>query len=387
MLVNASNSPGEFFRQTINGLCPGTTYEFSAYVVNVLKPSAAGNKPNLSFIIETIDGAPLGSYQTGNIIETSTPEWNKYGLIFTTTASTSQVVLKIINNAPGGNGNDLALDDITFRPCGPTIQTGINGSDAPLLVCEGQSSTLMLSAKVSGGYTNPAYQWQMSDNSNQWVDIQGANSSTSQVFLGGSSLGEYKYRLAVAESINITTVGCRVLSSPMTVTVKPKPVVNAGPDKSTMAGKPVILDGQTGGNNVSFLWSPSTYLDDPRKLNPIATPLTDIIYTLQVIDGCNMTVSDEVFVKVYSQIVIPNGFTPNGDGLNDLWNIAGLKSYSEALIKIFNRYGQVIFSSRGYEKPWDGHYKGRILPPGMYYYIIDLQNAEKIFSGSITIIK
>ena len=387
MLVNASYSPGEFYKQTINDLCPSTTYEFAAYVVNVLQPRAAGIKPNLTFIIESVRGDVLGTYSTGDIIESNAPEWKKYGMVFTTTASISDVVLKIINNAPGGYGNDLALDDITFRACGPTIRANVNGSQTGVSICERQNSTVSLNAEVSPGYDNPAYQWQVSNNNTDWQDIPGANSKSAEVLISSASASRYQYRLAVAEAFNINSVKCRVLSNSIPVTLIPKPVADAGPDKSTMQAKPVQLEGKATGSNLSFLWTPASYLDDPTKLNPITTPRDDITYTLQVTDECNNTVSDDVFVKVYMEIIIPNTFTPNGDGVNDLWNIAGLKSYPEARMKIFNRYGAIIFTSEGYNKPWDGQFNGKIVSTGIYYYVIDLNYNDQLFSGVVMIIK
>jgi hypothetical protein len=128
-IYNASYTVGEFYRQTVSGLCGSTTYEFAAWMANILTSTAcssAGIDPNLTFRIASLSGTLLGSYSTGNIAESNTLTWKQYGFVFTTPASQTQVILKIINNAPGGCGNDLALDDITFRPCGPTISVNAN---------------------------------------------------------------------------------------------------------------------------------------------------------------------------------------------------------------------------------------------------------------------
>ena len=79
-------------------------------------------------------------------------------------------------------------------------------------------------------------------------------------------------------------------------------------------------------------------------------------------------------------------FSPNNDGINDVWNIVGLSSYTDCMVEIYNRYGQLMFQSNGYNKPWDGNYKGSSLPVGAYYYIIK----SKILGtkiGSVTILK
>jgi gliding motility-associated-like protein len=84
---------------------------------------------------------------------------------------------------------------------------------------------------------------------------------------------------------------------------------------------------------------------------------------------------------------IPNAFSPNGDGINDTWHIKYLESYPGATIEVFNRYGQRVFSSTGYDREWDGTADGKPLPVGTYYYIVNPKNNRKIFSGSVTIIK
>jgi gliding motility-associated-like protein len=92
-------------------------------------------------------------------------------------------------------------------------------------------------------------------------------------------------------------------------------------------------------------------------------------------------------VKVLKKVVVPNAFSPNGDGINDVWIIRNLPDYPDASVKIFDRYGQQVFVSKGYSKPWDGTMQGRPLPVGTYYYIIQLKAGEKPLQGSITIIR
>ena len=122
MLVNASFQPSAFYIDTVKGLCSNTTYEFAAWIANVLRPSACSPNPihpDLTFTLERTDGTILQSYNTKSILTQFVPTWQQFGFFFTTPANVSNVVLRIFNNAPGGCGNDLALDDITFRPCGP----------------------------------------------------------------------------------------------------------------------------------------------------------------------------------------------------------------------------------------------------------------------------
>jgi gliding motility-associated-like protein len=101
---------------------------------------------------------------------------------------------------------------------------------------------------------------------------------------------------------------------------------------------------------------------------------------------CGLSTSD-VFVWVYKKIVIPNTFSPNNDGINDVWNIEALFTYADCSVLIFDRYGQQVFKSTGYSKPWDGNYNGSKLPQGTYYYIINLKNGTPKLSGWVLLVK
>ncbi|WP_374948969.1 cadherin-like beta sandwich domain-containing protein [Mucilaginibacter sp.] len=85
------------------------------------------------------------------------------------------------------------------------------------------------------------------------------------------------------------------------------------------------------------------------------------------------------------KIFVPNTFTPNGDGINDTWNIGDVDAYPNTTIEVFNRQGQKVFNSLGYGVPWDGTYKGLLLPPGSYYYLI--KNNVNTMSGNLMIIR
>ena len=119
MIVNASYEPGDFYVDTVRGLCSNTTYEFASWVMNLLAPGsicfANGTVPNITFSIENVDGSVIATYNTGDIRATFDAQWQQFGFFFTN-SNNSDIVLRLKNNGPGGCGNDLALDDITFRP-------------------------------------------------------------------------------------------------------------------------------------------------------------------------------------------------------------------------------------------------------------------------------
>lgn len=100
-----------------------------------------------------------------------------------------------------------------------------------------------------------------------------------------------------------------------------------------------------------------------------------------------VTVSDSLGICNLKPLIIANTFTPNFDGINDVWNIPELASDPDCTVSIYNRYGQLIFQSHGYSKPWDGTMKGKPIPVGTYYYLITLSQSKKAFSGNITVLK
>ncbi|WP_344757823.1 beta-propeller fold lactonase family protein [Mucilaginibacter dorajii] len=86
-------------------------------------------------------------------------------------------------------------------------------------------------------------------------------------------------------------------------------------------------------------------------------------------------------------IIVPNAFSPNGDGQNDTWNISNIQNYPGNTVDVYNRYGERLYSSIGYGTPWDGRYNGIDLPFGTYYYIINPKNGSSVISGYVTIIR
>ncbi len=545
MIINASFTPGDFYVKRVDGLCDNTTYEFAAWIMNILRPFACNNAgilPNVTFNIETLSGSVLQTYQTGNIPMSDAPLWKQYGLFFTTPVATNSIVIRMTNNAPGGCGNDLVLDDITFRPCGPKIDVAIKNDSASVFVCEGDSPTFIFNSSVVPNLSNTAYQWQRStDLGVTWTDIAGAiNPIYTRLPIPG--LGVYKYRLAVTQGDYILIPACsRVLSEILTVsqvaipvagassngpvcegatlllkandasvyawtgplnfsssqpapeinnvsinyngkfylkivsaegcvntdstnvTILPGPVVNAGndadicegesvqlsgsssvsnyewqpaqnlsnnlilnpvaspvittlyilssdngackksdsvtvrvnitpvanagPDKVIIQGDAVTLNGSSNITSAPILWKPYVAISSTSELTPTVSPTVSTTYILKLTSttGCG-TSEDSTLVKVFARLFIPNAFTPNNDGINDTWKIETLGAYPSAVLNIYNRYGQTIFSNNRKSIQWDGKYKGRLQPVGAYPYTIDLRNGAPLIKGVVILV-
>ncbi len=214
MVVNASFEPGLFYEQTIDGLCEDTQYEFSADIINLIKQGeqTPHGKPNVTFLIDD-----EGLFRTGFIEQTN--RWNTYGFAFTTAPGQTSVRLSLSNNAPGGIGNDLGLDNISFRACGPMAQI------LPLaeeVGCQ-DGAPIELTATIDGDqYDSPALQWQQSfDAGLTWQDILGENELTYLHTDARSGRYYYRYLLANGAS-NLQNSKCRVVSNQKVVFIQPK---------------------------------------------------------------------------------------------------------------------------------------------------------------------
>jgi gliding motility-associated-like protein len=568
MLINASFQPSDFYVQTVTGLCGATTYQFAAWILN-LASETGQILPNITFNIENTDGTLLASVNSGNVPVTNPAQWNQYAAYFTTPAGVSSVILRMTNNAPGGIGNDLALDDITFRAAGPTMAVTTNGQTIDTAtVCAGNTTSFQFSATVQSCYSSPVYQWEEStDNEVTWTDIPGATSLTYSAI--PSTAGSYSYRLKSAQSGNIGISSCSVASTPITVIVLPIPIpavsitassigICAGSPATFTAmptdggntpyfqwllnGMPVATAGSTytgntfangdviscvmtsdatcvinpvafsndismtvtpivvpsvqitasatiicsdstvtftalpslGGDHpdyqwmvdnqpagtdspvysaanlqdgdmisvtmtgsiycsipvtsnviamtvyptpqitltsdtiigpgsriglnpiivgqiISYQWTPATGLDNPAIADPEASPVITTTYQLKVAtnDGC--TASAKETVAVFYDLLMPNAFTPNGDGRNDVFRIPPSIPVTIIRFMVFNRWGGLVFSTASTSAGWDGRLDSKPQPAGTYVWMIEyydpLTKKQAMKSGTVELIR
>lgn len=165
--------------------------------------------------------------------------------------------------------------------------------------------------------------------------------------------------------------------------------VDAGPDLVIEQGESIQLQGSSSETDV--VWSPDVNMSDPNVLNPVVNPNQTITYFLTADNGtCSIT--DEMVVTVNSGLVIPNTFSPNGDGINDTWEILGIEKYPDANVQVYDRWGQLVFQTTGYppSKRWNGTSKsGKSLAPSAYYYVINVRDDdfEVPLKGHVTILE
>jgi len=183
----------------------------------------------------------------------------------------------------------------------------------------------------------------------------------------------------------------------VTVIVHPLPTVYAGPDQALVAGALAQLSA-TGTLIYTYAWDNGNTLSCDTCANPVASMSVTTTYNVQVASYFGCTSSDTVTIHVYcdnSQIFIPNSFTPNGDGQDDVFYPRGRGVRIIKSFRIYNRWGQMIFERSNIElndvsNAWDGSYNGNTPKPDVYVYILDAlcETGEPLnLKGDVTIIR
>ncbi len=187
-----------------------------------------------------------------------------------------------------------------------------------------------------------------------------------------------------------TTMGNCI--SPTTMTVEIHEIsADAGKDDIVTAYVPYQLQGSGGAANLQYSWVPSSALNNPYIPNPIAVMQSDTKFYLTVSDGSGCVGYDSVMIRVYrdSGFYVPNAFTPNGDGLNDVIKVIPVSISKIDYFRIFNRYGNMVFETTDISKGWDGYYKNKKQDTGTYIFIVkgtSITGTPVISKGSVLLI-
>ncbi len=172
-----------------------------------------------------------------------------------------------------------------------------------------------------------------------------------------------------------------------TINLLASPIVNAGSAVFVLKNESFIINATAAGTGLQYKWYPPTYLNNDALLTPFCKPADDIAYQLTATDIAGCSNSSRLFVKILLDPLIPNAFTPNGDGLNDYWRIKYLSYYPDCEVSIFDRYGHLVFYSKGYNNPWDGTSQGQPMSGGTYCYIINTKKQKHLFTGYVVLIR
>ena len=260
-------------------------------------------------------------------------------------------------------------DNITVN----VIEKPVADAGNDTIIC--LNGTAILRGSVSGNAGPVSY---------LWSPATGVKDSTKAVTTASPAVTT-RYTLKVTD-----LTGCGFTATDdVLVSVQPPVRAFAGNDTNAVKGQPHQLMGSGG---VQYLWSPTAPLNNPAIQNPLATLYADTKFTLIVRDVAGCVGFDTVFIKVYDgpQYYVPNVFSPNGDGLNDVFRPIPVGMVNTQWFRVYNRWGELVFETNQWLKGWDGTYKGKKQPIDVYVWVVkgtDKNGKPIDGKGTVTLIE
>jgi gliding motility-associated-like protein len=156
-----------------------------------------------------------------------------------------------------------------------------------------------------------------------------------------------------------------------------------------------VIQGSDYGNGFDYTWSPPDYLNTTKGTKATSTPLNTIVYTYKLTDTNGCVVMDTVLIIVMDviceepYIFVPNSFTPNGDGINDILYVRG-NVLEKVDFAIYDRWGEKLFETKDKNIGWDGTFRGKPCDPGVYVYYLDatcIGGARYLHKGNVTVVR
>ncbi|MDB5288458.1 MAG: hypothetical protein JWR05_3407 [Mucilaginibacter sp.] len=304
---------------------------------------------------------------------------------------TVNVVINVTDNLEPHDKATVAFK-VTVKKAPDPIVSIAPTADIP---CDG--SLITYKATVENGGLNPEYVWK--------VNGTGVNATTAE-FSSNTLVNGDKITCTVTNTDGVTP-GCTPVSATSNVvTLQTQPSFT-----NTVSISPSYSGAICPGTSITFTASANVHASSniiyQWQINGENTNVNSTTYTSSTLANgdvitCSMTsdgkcvlnpvmlsnpITMAVRTEAECEIIKNNTFTPNNDGINDIWNIPALAYYPNCTVLIYARNGRLVFQSTGYSKAWDGNYNGAPLPASTYYYIIDTKIGKQPISGSITILK
>ena len=364
------------------GLSSGSSFPLGSTEIVFEAEDEYGNISVCSFFVEVDDGeAPTFTFCPQ---DTTTCSTNVVYEIPTAEDNCSAPEVTLIEGPESGSVFPLGETLVQYEATDASGNTDtcsftVTVLEGPSRADAGGDIALCNSGTVALNANNPdigSGTWTLISGSGTIEDPDTANTTVSELGEGDNT---FVWTVSTMNS-------CEDNTDTLTISVEFGIEFEIGPDNELLdLGQSIQLDA-TASEEGDIVWNPEEGLSCVTCEDPVATPTENTTYyaTYTPESGCTLTDSLRIRVLGY----IPTGFTPDGDGTNDVWNIPGIDLYPDAVVKIFNRWGQLIYESEGYEEPWDGTYEGEDLPAASYFFTIDYQveNKEKE-SGTVTLIR
>jgi gliding motility-associated-like protein len=266
----------------------------------------------------------------------------------------------------GSIGKCTAADDIVIN----TVPYPIANAGPDTVTCFGRSVQLNASGGSNYTWTPPAFL------NNRFIPNPIAINPTASV----------RYIVTVTD-----VLGCPKPTKDTIFLKVDRVIADAGPrDTSVVLNQPLQLQA-TGSTN--YLWDPPRWLTNAGIANPVSLPRNDIRYVVRVSNNVGCFDYDTIDVRVFfiePGFYVPNAFTPNGDGKNDFFRPIAIGMKSVDLFRVFNRWGQLLYSSTDLKQGWDGTFRGKGQDPAAYVWYAqgtDYTNKKVFKKGSVILIR
>lgn len=320
MVVNADVHRNVIYRDRVNVPCGNLRYSLFAFVSNISNSTYetfcqdAFGQMNYPKLVFTVRNAANGNIITNlTTPDITSPNWTQFGMKFIMPSGITQIEIEISNAAPGGCGNDLAIDDIQFGLCDPTPTVVAN----PRAGCVGGITTFdatLSDPTVIAGTLN--YRWERSNDNINWTAIGGATNQTYTINpLQSTDVGRY-YRVMVAAAGQIDNTSCRYTSNSFLLqakdTSRAPTHITANPAFTTCPENPITLTVQGGyrGSNAVWRWYSGSCGGTPVGVGSsiIVNPATTTTYYVRAEGDCNITACAQATVTIIPCEILPIQF-------------------------------------------------------------------------------
>jgi gliding motility-associated-like protein len=283
----------------------------------------------------------------------------------TTPAQTSETATGLVAGAyivtvTDANGC-TATESVTITQPPFGVEVIITSTDA---LCYGQANG-EATAAASGGTAPYSYSW---------------NTTPVQTGATATGLAAGTYTVTVTDADGCTTSGTVTIAEPEAI-VLTVAVTDASCPNEANGTINLTISGGT---------APYTVIWDDGTMDEDRTSIPDGTYTVIVTDanGCTGNTTVTVGIIGIDCLEIPTVFTPNGDGKNDVWRLINIELYPDAELLVFNRWGRRVYQTKNIAtNPWDGKFRGRVLPTDSYHYVLHLNDGTLPRTGVVTILK
>ena len=447
LIFNATDNPTVLYQRTFTDLCPNTDYIAIYHVANVSLPGACigfAERPNVRIsALDPFNEAVQYTEATGEIWYSSQLTWWEYSLRFRTDEDQTSVLLRLANEAPGGCGNDLAIDDISLHLCNPQVEQVFDLCDLPggsitidsttytqpgtyfdiVPVPESCNDTLVSTVLTGTERRLPPIRFTACEGDTLVVEGQIYTSSITlvdtlmgsdpdcplfqptEIIIDTSYTIVQDVALCLDDSVRVgnnwyrdtgtyvdsllTTIGCdsvvitNVLTGAITVGVTSS-AFDLDFGESVQLTSTVDLS-----TDFSLSWEPQEAFSCNNCPDPIFQPTFSGTYQLIGTDlatGCSDATTFEVSVGNCENIYVPNAFSPNFDGVNDRLAVFAQPCFTRLVSwHVFDRWGGIVYEAK--EQPldgnfvgWDGQARGQAAERGIYTYQLILERSDGTFT-------